>query len=86
MIINFNFGIIYKNVQYGWYKKQLYRLPHLSDGGYNFGLKKLNQIMVGNKVGYRLSGDKKTFAFLESVTHKINYIYDDFSDESDCPF
>lgn len=86
MIIKFNYGIIYKGIKYGWYKKELYRLPYTNSVKYWYALKKLTLILIGTKLGYRLSGDKLTLDKLEELTHEINYTHDDLSDIEDCPF
>lgn len=57
MIITFKYGIEHEGFYYGWFAKELYRLPSTS-GRYTYGLRKLNQIIVGNQMGYRLKKDK----------------------------
>jgi len=66
MIIHFKYGIIHEGMTFGWYKKELYRLPGFLKKTITF--KKLNQIMIGNKVGYRLRGDKFTLEHLQTMT------------------
>lgn len=74
MIYRFNFGFIRNGVPYGWYKKELYRLPFERKGrAYSF--KKLDQIMVGNNPGYRVAGQKKTIDQLKELTHTVDWSY-----------
>ena len=84
MIINFEYGLIHKGFEYGWYKKDLYRLPSTSNNK-NYGFKKLASITIGNGVGYRLKRDKFTTGQLREKTiiinKKISIIKSD-----DCPF
>ena len=74
MIRNYRYGFNYKNFTFGWFKKELYRLP--SKSGLSFyPLKKLNLIDVGNKKGYRIVRDKKTIDQLKELTEVINFEY-----------
>lgn len=66
----FKKGFYYKGLLYGWYKKELYRLPMQQN--YVLGLKKLNVIKVGNKEGYRVAKDKKTIAQCMAMSTTIN--------------
>ena len=75
MVRIYKYGFKYKNFNYGWYKKELYRLPSVNFKNQNFPLKKLKLIDVGNKKGYRLFRDKKTLEQLEELTEVINYEY-----------
>ena len=69
--MKFVFGFEYNGILYGWNKKELYKIP---------SLRKLNQIMIGNQVGYRLSGKRIKISDLEPITIKINI------DTRYCPF
>lgn len=75
MIRVYKYGFTYKHFNYGWYKKDLYRLPSVNSKNQNFPLKKLNLIKVNKKKGYRLLRDKKTLDQLEELTEVINYKY-----------
>jgi len=66
----FKKGFYYKGFLFGWYKKELYRLPMQQN--YALGLKKLSVIKVGNKEGYRIATDKKTIAQCKSMSTTIN--------------
>lgn len=70
-MIKFIYGISYKGFLYGWYKKELYRLPS-ADLQRGYSLKKLQRIIIGNKTGYRLRGDKLTMEQLEEITTLFN--------------
>lgn len=67
MIIKFDYGFIHEDFIFGWNKEELYRLPSTS-GNKTYGLKKLNQIMVGVKVGYRIKKEKYTIQQLKDRT------------------
>lgn len=57
-------------MKYGWYKKELYRLPSIINlRSYSF--KKVPQILVGNKIGYRLMKKKYTLEQLSILTIPI---------------
>lgn len=71
MIITFKYGFEYGGFLYGWYQKELYRLPS-TIGTRHYGVKKLNSIMVGNKVGYRVRRAKLTIEQLKDRTMLIN--------------
>jgi len=66
----FKKGFYYKKFFYGWYKKELYKLP--TNNNYCTTLKKLSIIKVGNKEGYRIANDKKTIAQCVAITTTIN--------------
>lgn len=67
MTIKFEHGFIYEDFTYGWNNEELYRLPSTS-GNKSFGLKKLNEIMIGAKIGYRIKGQKFTIQQLKDRT------------------
>lgn len=66
----FKYGLEYKGYLFGWYEKELYRLP--IKGEKNLLLKKLNIIKVGNKKGYRLRRDKISIEHIKAMTIAIN--------------
>ena len=70
MIITFRYGFEYGGFQYGWYKKELYRLPSVS-GINTYGFKKMKIIKVGNKDGYRVKRQKLTIDQLTERTVKM---------------
>lgn len=72
MIRIYRYGFKYKNFTFGWFKKNLYRLPSESNLKF-YPLKKLNIIDIGNKKGYRIVRDKKTIEQLQEMTEVINY-------------
>lgn len=67
MILKFKYGFEYNGFLYGWYEKELYRLPSTS-GNKKFGLKKLESIVIGNSIGYRIKRDKLTINQLKEKT------------------
>ena len=71
MLITFKHGFEHDGFLYGWYQKELYRLP-ICVGTRKYRLKKLNAIMVGNKVGYRIRRAKLTIEQLKDKTMLIN--------------
>ena len=71
MIMKFKYGFFFENVLFGWYKKELYRLPQ-EIGNRQYPLKKLDQIIIGQNVGYNVCNKKKTIKQLEEITIVIN--------------
>jgi hypothetical protein len=74
MILNFKYGFEHEGFLYGWNNKELYRLPSKS-GNKNYGLKKINSIIVGNQVGYRIKREKFSVNQLKEKTILINKEY-----------
>ena len=68
------YGISYNGILYGWYEKELYRLP-IVIGLRNFGFKKLNKVPIGNNFGYRLSQKGFTINQLLEITVLLNEPY-----------
>lgn len=83
--MTFYYGFYYKDIRFAWKNKELYRLP-FSSGTKTYGLKKLNQIMIGNKVGYRILTDKRTITQLQAITTKVDWKINLISDKKDLPF
>lgn len=71
MILKFNYGFNYLGFQYGWYRKELYRLPS-NTGNNKYGLKKLNLIPIGNTLGYRIKRQRLSMFQLKGMTTNIN--------------
>jgi hypothetical protein len=74
MILNFKYGFTYKELNFGWKDKKLYRLPSTKKLTI-YPLKEVPQIEVGNKKGHRVCRDKKTIEQLMELTEVINYKY-----------
>jgi hypothetical protein len=74
-------GFYYKGQLYGWWRKKLYRLPNFRNLKV-LPLKELKLQKIGNKKGYLVGGDRKSFAQLEVITTDIDYIYDQKKDEN----
>ena len=71
MIRKYKYGFEYKGIIFGWHKKELFRISkHIK--GRSYSKKKLTQIMIGNNVGYRICGDRKTIDQLSDLTYIIN--------------
>jgi hypothetical protein len=68
--MKFQYGFTYKNVRYGWLKKELYRLP-FENMKRTYGLKKITPIRSG-KV-YNLQRIQKTIAHLKLMTKKVDW-------------
>lgn len=86
MILNFKYGFTYKELNFGWKDKVLYRLPSFTKMK-SYPLKKLDLISIGNKKGYRVNRDKKTIKQLMEITEKIDYTYCvNGVNSDDCPF
>lgn len=85
MILTFKYGFLYKGMIYGWKNKELYRLPYTNKANMNYPLKKLDQIIIGNKPGYLIGRDRKTIDQLQELTILIDKEYSIIKDE-DTPF
>jgi len=86
MIVRFRRGLTYGGIRYGWNEKALWRLPGLI-GSRLYPIRKLNEIKIGNKTGYRLGTDQRRLSLkqLEFLTKNIDYDYEKTTD-SDTPF
>jgi hypothetical protein len=80
-MIKFHYGIVYKDVLYGWKDKELYRLPQMI-GKRFYPLRKVGK--WANK-GYYFGKERKSFSQLESMTTFIDKKVESVSHE-DCPF
>jgi hypothetical protein len=85
MIITFKYGIEHEGFYYGWFAKELYRLPSTS-GRYTYGIRKLKQIIVGNQLGYRLKKDKFSMKQLYDRTVLIPKVEISLFDYKNRPF
>jgi hypothetical protein len=84
MIIKFKYGFEYDGFLYGWNNKDLYRLPSTS-GNKSYGLKKLDAIVVGNGIGYRIKKQKLSLKQLKDKTIFIDKEYQVINDTVDIP-
>lgn len=84
MLHNYKYGFTYKGFKFGWRDKKLYRLPSIVNNRF-YPIKELSEIMIHNKVGYRIVRDKKTIEQLKEITVQIDYDHVTVSDK-DCPF
>lgn len=64
----FNYGFEKMGFRFGWFKKELYRLPSEINSRY-YSLKKLNLIKIGKQKGYRICTKKLTISQLEKTTN-----------------
>ena len=85
MIYHFKYGFHYGIFFYGWYNKELYRLPNESYKK-TYGLKKLSPIQVGRKTGYRIHGDRLTIQQLREITVAMDKKISIVDKNYDCPF
>lgn len=81
----FKYGLEIEGITYGWYKKELYRLPFNSEDNRYYSTKKLNQILIRNQIGYRLSGKRYTLNKLKNLTKLIN-LKEEILISNDLPF
>ena len=84
MIIKFKYGFEYDGFLYGWNNKDLYRLPSTS-GNKSYGLKKLDAIVVGNGIWYRIKKQKLSLKQLKDKTIFIDKEYQVINDTVDIP-
>lgn len=82
--MKFKKGFAYGKYMYGWYKKELYRLPKYNEK-YTITLKKLKLVDVGVKKGYCVGGKRKSLSILEKLTTDIN-IFVPLNNDENCPF
>lgn len=82
--MQFKYGLIYMGVQYGWYKKQLYRLPFTRNKR-SYNLKLINPIVIGSTTCYNLQRNKITIKRIEDLTTKIDWFVETVT-ENYCPF
>ena len=82
--MDFKYGFTHKGQPYGWYKKELYRLPFTKQLR-SYSLKQLSLIKIGNKQGYRVSKDKLSLQQLKCMTKEIDFKINIFTN-SDTPF
>ena len=80
----FKFGFSFNGMRFGWCKRELYRLPQTYNNRF-YCLKKLNEITIGNKIGYRVNRKKLTINQLEAITLSIEPIIINSNNE-DLPF
>ena len=73
-MIVIKYGVSHNNITYGWFEKELYRLP-IKIGLRYFGLKKLKLIPIGNKFGYKLSQKKFTIEQLKEKTVLLEKVF-----------
>jgi len=82
--MRFKYGIEDNNLTFGWFEKELYRLPQTINKRF-YSLKKLNQINIGNNVGYLINQKRFTIKQLETKTIYINQEVQIIEDK-DVPF
>lgn len=82
--MEFSYGFEYLGVKYGWYKKDLYRLPFESKLRY-YGLKLIKPIYIGSTMCYNLQRKKITLKRIKLLTEKVNYNVEIVKD-NDVPF
>ena len=86
MVKTIRYGFEYNGILYGWIDKELFRIKS-NNKKKHLPLKKLNLIYVGNKKGYRISGDRKTIEQLSQLNKVINFkLQINGAGSKDCPF
>lgn len=85
MKLIFEYGFTHKGFKYGWFNKELYRLPSKSKN-YNYPLKKLNEIKIGNSTGYRIKKDKLSLNQLMGKTKDIKKVSIEILNNKHLPF
>ena len=70
--LQFIYGFTYKNVNYGWKDKKLYKLPYLK---YNrsYNLKEIPFYVFKATIVYNIQRQKLTINKLKLLTKKIDY-------------
>ena len=84
MFLVFKYGFTFEGFEYGWHKKELYRLPSTINNR-TYGFKKLEEIKIGCQYGYRIKRNKFTTKQLLGKTAFISREIQVLKDESDLP-
>ena len=82
--LQFLYGFTYKNVQYGWNNKKLYRLPYCKDNR-NYSLKEIPFYCFKSTIVYNIQKTKLTINRLKGLTCKID-VSIDVCVADQCPF
>jgi len=70
--MEFKFGFVYNDVKYGWYKKDLYKLPYTKDKR-SYSFKMIKPIIIGSTTVYNIQRNKLTINNLKNRTIKISW-------------
>jgi len=73
--MQFNFGFEINRIKYGWFKKDLYRLP-FDKNNRSYALLKLNLVINGITPCYCVNRKNKTLKSLEKMTEKVDWKVD----------
>ncbi len=84
MEINFNYGFTFNEVNYGWHKKQLYRLP-FNRKNRSYGVKIITPVLIGSTVCFNVQRNKVTINRLKEITKKVDWKIEEIKSD-DCPF
>ena len=82
--MKFIYGFIYKEVTYGWFKMELYRLPFVKNKR-SYSLIKVPFYFYKTTVVYNIQRNKITLNRLKLMTKEIN-IKIEIIQSDDCPF
>ena len=82
--MQFEYGFIYNDVKYGWYKKELYRLP-FTRLKRSHGILKIEQRIMNVTPYYIVQRNKLTLKRVEGLTTKVDWKVDVIKSK-DCPF
>jgi hypothetical protein len=84
MVIYFKYGFMYKEVQYGWNNKKLYRLPYMKNNK-SYGFKEIPFYCFKTTIIYNVQRTKLTINRLKIITTPID-VKIEIIESSDCPF
>jgi len=84
MEVLFEYGFIYKEVQYGWKNKKLYRLPHVKSKR-SYPLKEVPSYVFKTTTMYNIQRTKLTINRLKVLTRPIKQKVE-IVDSEGCPF
>lgn len=78
--IEYNYGFIYKGVQYAWKNKKLFRLP-FERNKRTFSLKEIPMYVFKTTIVYNIQRDKLTISKLKERTEKVLWFTDVLIDD-----
>jgi hypothetical protein len=78
--MEFKFGFIYNDVKYGWYKKDLYKLPYTKDKR-SYSFKIIKPIIIGCTTVYNIQRNKLTINNLKKRTLNVKWNISTFEDK-----
>ena len=82
--MEFIYGFEYKEIRYGWSNKKLYRLPYFKNKR-SYSFKEIPCYVFKSTRVYNVQRDKLTINRLETLTKKVNWVYEKIN-HPDVPF